>query len=275
MKDQKDGFPFKLSPIGWILFLTVLIASFYIYYTQFYGIISNFHQEKMWSGTRAHFQDENDVISLRINAPKTIADFTDSEIRVQAWNNGFSDRSLKFVVDAQIYDTALASQLKAEHLESCNVIDTDQPFVYVSNISSFSKEEVKKETFGTSAFLLNVPPHGSANTSLWIVLHLNSSLRDNACIVIRLFEILDSTSQTDVSNCEIDESSQVAVCPVSFDENPGGEFVVRFNREESLYRYVIENFLVPPWLNIIILFFAWLFSWFLDNLVVGPRNASE
>lgn len=272
-QNQKDNFPFKLSPVGWIIFLILLLTSFYAYYTDLYGMVSQGYREKVWSASRAYLQDDKNATVLRVNVPKTIADFTDSEIRVQGWNSGITDKNLRIVIDAQVYDNDLSAQMKTEQTKDCYVVNTNQPFVYVSAISPFSKDEVKGE-FGTSTFNLEIPPHGSANTNLWIVLQLNSELEDNMCVVIQFFEIHDAGVQGNMSDCENDEISKKMICLVKFDDNQTGKFVVRFNRQETLSRYVIENFLVPPWFNAIILFICWFVAWLLDILITKPKNAS-
>jgi|GEM_PF-4164444 len=256
-RKERDKFPFELSPIGWVVFVVLLLLVFYLYYTEWYGDVSAQYRDMMWSATRTQLAVGG--VKLRVNTPKTISDFTDSEIRAQIWNSDSEEKKIDLVVSVQVYSSETASPGVNNHLEGCIPVDVNSPFVYVSTIPP-PKYDNSQGMAGASAFTLQVPPHGSANENLWLILQLDSDLPDNACFILSFYEL---TSQY-VSECEKDSSPGTYVCPVGFDNNLEGKFVIRFNREETLYRYVYENFLVPPWLNAFILFLVWLIAWLID-----------
>lgn len=238
-----------------MLLIIVFFLSFYLYYTLGYKIFSDLHQKNLWSAT--HFNDSAERLNIRIIVPKSIGDFVDGEILIQAWNNDTTDKELKLILNAVVYDEH-SDKINASF---CSPTPLKHPFVYISTESSFDRK--KNNSAGNSSVALTVPAYGSANTSLWMTMQPDLKIDEKSCVVIQVLTIVPLGENA--QECYVGVDSMM--CPVEFDNFPEGKIVVRFDRSSALYDYAFSYLLSPPWSNVFLLTIIVLIVWQIEAFI--------
>lgn len=245
--------------IGFCCAAIFIPVFFFLYYAFAYEEVSEKYQGKLWSSSQ--FSDNEEKVDIRVNIPKTISDFVDSEIRVQSWNRSVNDKELNLVVSANIYDKSFSG---TQGRKKCNTIQVDQPFVYISTQPSFDQK--KSNSVGKSSVILNVPAYGSSNVSLWISMQPDTHIQEKSCVVLRFFRVFPLQEGSKVpDSCE--SGGKNFICPIKFDDYPSGNFVVVFNKQEVMIQSILSILLLPPWSNIVLPSAVLLFISFFEKLI--------
>lgn len=263
---MKSYLPANLSFVGWCLAVIFIPVCFWFYYVVIYGVISGQYQDKLWSSSQ--FSDNKEKIDIRVNVPKTISDFVDGKIRVQSWNRSENNIDLNLVINADVYDEK-SFPMKTDY---CKPVQMVQPFIHVSAVSPSDQRE--KNIVGNSAVTLNVPAYGSSNVDLWIIMQPELKIQPKSCVVLKFFRILPLPLDGKTpANCFLGNNDMM--CLITFDDYPTGMFVVRFDRNATFWHSLSNNFLLPPWSNVILPSLVISIIWFVEQAIGFKRKEEK
>ena len=259
--------PVSDKGLKWALLISAFI--FWLYYVAFYGGVSKYLYSNFFYTSQ--YNNDKEKYYLKIHVPKNMADFVEQEIRFEGWSDSNRNKTLNLILKTSIYDSKFSQEIP---VDGCNAREMNHPFIYITNQRDDNNSNDK---VGTSKVLIILPPQGSSTMNLWIVIRPATSVVNNNCAVVQVLEVIDNYDSDDYdgdhSNCYKDKDK--FVCPMQFEDNPTGIFVIKFNRNKTLSHFIIEKLLLPPWSNAILPTVIFALVWCFEPASWKEKNTKD